>query len=185
MAAEATNLIELYKEATEFTKRMMEGVQPQQRWDPTPCEDWNVQELVNHLVRGANGMSALLAGEEITPNHNDGDAEDFGIGVEKVLDLAKLPGILEKNFTTPRGEITGAFRFSQMFMDVLIHGWDLAEATGQDGTMPEELVKACFDTWETRLDKARESGGPFGVDIPVDANASFQERLLGLFGRKP
>ena len=163
----------------------MEGIQPQQRWDPTPCDDWNVQELVNHLVRGANGMSALLAGEENTPNHNDGDAEDFGIGVDKVLELAKNPAILDKTFTGPRGEITGAFRFSQMFMDVLIHGWDLAEATGQDGTLPEELVKACLDIWEPRLDKEREPGGPFGVHVQVDESANIQERLLGLFGRTP
>lgn len=185
MVGDSTNLIELYKEATAFTKGMMEGIQPQQRWDPTPCEDWNVQEVVNHLVRGANGMSALLAGEEFTANHNDGDSEDFGIGVDKVLELAKSPDIMEKTFTTPRGEITGAFRFSQMFMDVLIHGWDLAEATGQDGTLPEQLVKACLDTWEPRLDKEREPGGPFGVHVEVDDSASLQDRLLGLFGRTP
>jgi uncharacterized protein (TIGR03086 family) len=68
------------------------------------------------------------------------------------------------------------------FIDVLIHGWDLAKATGQDTTLPADLVEACFDVVEPQRDILAASG-MFGSVVQVPEGASRQTELLALLGR--
>ena len=70
------------------------------------------------------------------------------------------------------------------FCDQLIHGWDLATATGQDATMPDDLAEAAFATLDGRLtDDQRRSAFKAAVEVPDDASA--QDKLLAYTGRRP
>ncbi|HJY94681.1 MAG TPA: TIGR03086 family protein, partial [Streptosporangiaceae bacterium] len=64
----------------------------------------------------------------------------------------------------------------------LVHGWDLAVATGQDYTLDPELIKACRQVIEPQLEAFR-SAGALGPEVTVPAGASAQTRLLALLGR--
>jgi len=68
------------------------------------------------------------------------------------------------------------------FLDVLIHGWDLARATGQDATLPADLVEACFEVVDPQRDLL-EASGMFGTVQSVPAGADRQTQLLAILGR--
>jgi catechol 2,3-dioxygenase len=72
---------------------------------------------------------------------------------------------------------------SMRILDVFVHGWDLASATGQDTTLDPELVDLLYAEWRPREQMVRASG-QFGqaVDVPDDASA--QARLMALLGRR-
>ncbi len=68
-------------------------------------------------------------------------------------------------------------------MDVLIHGWDLAEASGQDTTLDPALVKACLEVVEPQVEAFRAAGA-IGPAVPAAPEADPQTRLLALLGRR-
>jgi uncharacterized protein (TIGR03086 family) len=69
------------------------------------------------------------------------------------------------------------------FIDVLIHGWDVAESTGQDTNLPEELVQACWEVVEPQLSELGGSGA-FGTQVEVPEGADLQTKLLAALGRR-
>jgi uncharacterized protein (TIGR03086 family) len=68
------------------------------------------------------------------------------------------------------------------FIDVLVHGWDVAASTGQDTALDTELVEACWAVVEPQLDQLVDSGA-FGTDPEIPGDASPQTRLLAALGR--
>ena len=72
-----------------------------------------------------------------------------------------------------------------MFIDVFIHGWDIAKAIGHDPTLDAQLVEICYALVEPRRERYRESRG-FGAGNAVDAppGADLQTRLLAILGRR-
>ena len=81
------------------------------------------------------------------------------------------------------GPVPGEIYAGHRFLDVLIHGWDLAKATGQDTTLPADLVEACFEVVEPQRELLAASG-MFGSDVEVPGGADRQTQLLAELGRK-
>ncbi len=173
---------ELYEEAVRATGKIMAAIQPGQLNNPTPCTEWNVQAVLNHLATGAARALATMSGTEAQEPTGDATAADFADTTSKVLELAKAPGAMEKTVTTRRGDVPAGEFLTGSFMDTLIHGWDLAVATDQDTTLPGVLVEACYAAFEPRIDKER-TGGPFATYVAMPEAASTQAKLLGLLGR--
>lgn len=70
-------------------------------------------------------------------------------------------------------------------MDNLVHTWDLATATGQDRRLDPELVEACIALFLPEMPERGRQAGIVGPAVPVGADASPQDRLLGAMGRHP
>jgi uncharacterized protein (TIGR03086 family) len=79
--------------------------------------------------------------------------------------------------------VPGSVYAGHRFIDVLIHGWDLAVATHQNTRMDPGLVEACFAVLEPQLGQLQASGA-FGTEVAVPADADPQTRLLAVLGRK-
>ena len=173
----------LYEGAVQWTGAKLKGVQPQQQKDPTPCTDWDVPALMNHLVDGATRAVAVLSGTEYQKPSVDGTASDYEALTNKALEFVKAPGAMEKIVKGFRGDVVAGEYLVGSFMDTLTHGWDLAVATKQDATMPAHLAEACYTIYEPRKDRMR-GGTAFGPEVEVPENASTQVKLLGIFGRK-
>ena len=82
------------------------------------------------------------------------------------------------------GPVPGSVYAGHRFVDVLIHGWDLAVATKQDATLDPELVEACWEVVRPQADLLKASG-MFGADTGAPPDASSQDRLLAALGRTP
>jgi len=138
---------------------------------------------MNHIVNGAARCRAVIQGEQHEQGTNDVDADEFGPALEGLVALLKEPGTLDKTVTTRRGETKVADFMTNMLMDVTVHGWDLAKATGQDTTIAAPIVEFLFEVFEPRADAMRESGA-FGPKQDVAEDADTQTKLLATLGRK-
>ena len=179
------NPADLYEAAVKNTREIVAGVKESQLNDSTPCTEWNVQTLMNHLLDGTGYATGALAGNEPqAAPQADSPAEAYDIGTSNVLGVMRTPGVLETKVQSPFGEIPAMeFAFGS-FMDTLIHGWDLAKATGQNTELPAELVGVCSAILTPEaLDGMR--GGPIGPAIEVSDDASTQDKMIANFGRKP
>jgi uncharacterized protein (TIGR03086 family) len=71
-------------------------------------------------------------------------------------------------------------------VDTLVHGWDLARATGQDSTLDAALATAALEFCRPAItDEIRAGRGAFAAIVPVADDASPTDRLVGFLGRQP
>ncbi len=182
----------LHRAALERTRTTVAGIIDADWPRPTPCEDWDVRTLLNHVVSGNFWAARLGAGETIA---HVGDALDGDVlGAEPLATydasaavaaaVFERPGALEAPCAVSYGPVPGSVYAGHRFLDVLVHGWDLAAGTDQDRDLPEDLVVACWEIMEPQLDMVLTSG-MFGEHHDVPAGAPPQERLLRTLGRDP
>jgi uncharacterized protein (TIGR03086 family) len=176
------------------TERIVGRVRPDQYATSTPCTEWDVRSLLNHLVGTLHLGAALLS--DIPPAINmapgelpdidlvgDDAAKAYRLGVEGLL-AAAGGGALQRTHTTPLGEMPGGVLGDFTTLDVLVHGWDLATATGQDPTLDVALAEQVLGfARQTISDDTR--GPRIGPEITVGPGASPTDRLVGYLGRRP
>jgi len=174
------DLLDLYERASDWTTSKVAGATS--KLDaPTPCDQWDVRTLLNHMletqkyfVGSAQGVDASPPAPSPPELLGDDPLADFVRARGEMLTTYGEPGVIEK--TGPSLGIA--------FSDQLLHGWDLAKATGQDTTMPEGLPDAAFEMIHGRFTDDQRKG-VFKPEIDVPADASAQEKLLAYTGRKP
>jgi len=185
MTQKATpNPIELYEAAVKATRKVVAGVKTEQVAKQTPCDKWNVQQLVEHMVQANGYLTSFMTGSKPAAAPAKSVIEAYDAATNAALKAIKAPGALEKKGKGPMGDMTGAQMVGMIFSDTLIHGWDLAKATGQAATLDAKLAEASYGMVAPHADGARKAGA-FGPAVAVPANASPQDKLLGLTGRKP
>jgi uncharacterized protein (TIGR03086 family) len=183
--AEPPDPVALYRAATDRAITVVDAVQSGQLGSPTPCTEWTVQQLIDHLVGGTEYLlSAAERREPTQPTHATG--ADYRRGVENVLTALKRPGVMERACISPLGfEWPVAQAVAETFMDVLIHTWDLARATGQDDKLDPKLVDACTAMFLPEMPERGRAAGIVGPAVEVGAESSPQDRLLAAMGRHP
>lgn len=175
----------LYRAATDRAIAVAGAVRPDQLGSPTPCTDWTVQQLIDHLVDGTDYLLSATTGGE--PAHlRRATAADYRRGVGEVLNALTSPGALERTCMSPLGfEWPVSQAVAGTFMDVLIHTWDLARATDQDDTLDPALVQACTNMFLPDMPERGRAAGIIGPAVKVGDDASLQDRLLAAMGRHP
>jgi uncharacterized protein (TIGR03086 family) len=176
----APDLLDLYDRASAWATEKVAGA-VRQLGDPTPCEEWDVRTLLNHMLETQRYFISSARGEDASPPSpsppeliSADPGADFEQARAELLEAFGAPGVVEK--TGPALGIA--------FSDVLLHGWDLARATGQDEVMPFGLPKAAYDMIHGRFtDEQRR--GVFAPEVPVGPDATPQDRLLAYTGRDP
>jgi uncharacterized protein (TIGR03086 family) len=179
------NPVELYRSATARAVEVAQGITSEQLSWPTPCSDWTVQDILDHLVFGTGYLAAAL-GAEPDEVPSGATAAQFEAGVALCLGRMADPANLAVRSSSPLGfEWSGLEATAGTFMDVLVHTWDLAEATGQDTTLDPVLVEACTSMFLPDMPVAGRAAGIIGSAVEVGADAPPQDRLLGALGRRP
>lgn len=172
------DLMDLYQRASEWTGTKVKAAASKLD-DRTPCDEWDVRTLLNHVLDTQQYFTETARGREASPPGptppsliGDDPVAAFDKARQATVDAFSEPGVIEK--TGPSLGIA--------FSDVLLHGWDLAKAAGQDATMPEGLAQAAYDTIHGKFtDEQRQ--GLFKPEIEVADGASPQEKLLAYTGR--
>jgi len=163
-------------------------VRPDQLGLPTPCALWDVRALIGHLVE-ANQLFAVAAGAEPAVLPADDPLAAYPASTEAVRRAWHQPGVLDRHVRLPFGALLGAVAVRMHFVDHLVHGWDLAVATGQDATLDPVLASAAHDEMTTALAGVPRgpdvAGGPFGPPVPWPDDAPVHERLVAFLGRRP
>jgi uncharacterized protein (TIGR03086 family) len=172
--------LDLYERASAWTSSKVAGA-TESLDAPTPNDQWDVRTLLNHMLETQRYFVGAARGEDVSPPApsppellGDDPLADFEQARSEVLSTYGAPGVIEK--TGPSIGIA--------FSDQLLHGWDLAKATGQDATMPEGLPEAAYDMIHGRFTDDQRKG-VFKPEIEVPADAPAQDKLLAYTGRKP
>ena len=166
--------------------RLVDGVTEQQFGDPTPCPGWSVAVILDHMI----GLTdAFTDGARKTRRHDAPEpTADLPAGWRDLL-RAQLDGLAEAwrdpaawsgeatvGGVTMPAELTAALAADEL----VVHGWDLARATGQPYQADPVLVRAALVFAEKF---SGMEGGPFGPPVTVPADAPDLDRLLGYAGR--
>ncbi len=162
-------------------------------WDgPTPCAEWDVRDLVNHVVGEDRWTKPLLDGRTIAEVGDSLDGDLLGsdpalaareAGAEASDAVAeRLP--LGRPVQLSYGEESAEEYIRQLLADHAVHTWDLLAATGQDRTLDPALVADVAD-WFADREEAYRSGGAIGPRPDSPSADDPQARLLSAFGRDP
>jgi len=175
--------VELFEAATSLTLARLHGVAPDRSTDPTPCAQWDVQALIDHIAGGPAYLLGAL-GEPVEVS--GADASTYAQLRERCLAALRRPGADAARCVSPLGfEWSVTEAAAGTFMDQLVHTWDLAVATGQDTRLDPRLVEACVAMFLPDMPERGRAAGLIGPAVPVPADASAQVRLLAAMGRQP
>lgn len=180
--------VDLYEASVKNTRKTFAGVKPNQMKDPTPCDKWDVTKLMEHISGGFGmGAGVFASGVGTMEAHDAAKAgltpADYDKESKRMVELVKKPGMMDKKVKTPMGEMPGGQFLTILFVDNLVHGWDLAKATKQGTNLPKDLVEAAYAAMSPQFADLAKSGA-FKPAIKVADKASTQEKLMAGLGRK-
>jgi uncharacterized protein (TIGR03086 family) len=178
----AMEFYELMREAARGAVTVVEGVKPDRLGDPTPCEDWNVGALIEHLVTWAGHGSELAARKE--PFDGTPYQADVAEQLERAAAAWGETGALEGMSYMARAEMPSLVVAKLYLTELVVHGWDLARATGQEAVVGEDLAAATLEAVTMTAEQGR-AYGILGPEVIVPASASTLDRALAMSGRDP
>ena len=165
---------------------LLAEVRPGQWKEPTPCTEWNVREVVAHLV-GMDLVFAAMIEDGPMPERGADRLGDDPVGAYRSSSTSLLaafsgPGVLERSYSGPLGSATGAERLQIRLYDLLAHGWDIAQAIQIPARLPEDLAEQALAFAQAQL-APQSRAGRFAEPRPVEETAPAIDRLAAFLGR--
>lgn len=187
----AVDLPEIHARALAHTTGSIAGIGADQWSQQSTCDAWSVRELANHIVSGNLWVPELVDGKTIDEVGDRLDGDQLGddptaayeASAAKAVAAFFEPDAMERPVAVSYGPVPGEVYCGHRFIDVLIHGWDVAKSTDQDTSLPADLVEACWQVVEPQKDLLAGSG-MFGTDTSAEGGDR-QTTLLRLLGREP
>ncbi len=184
-----SDLYALHRQALDATGAYVAGTTADHLGAPTPCVDWDVRGLLNHIIGGNLWVVPLVGGKTIAEvgDSLDGDhvGDDAGAAYTASAEAAAAAFAAappDAPCKVSYGPIPAEAYVGHRFVDVLVHGWDLAVATGQDTTLDPAMVDACWTLLLPELEMLQASG-MFGTPGAAPAEGGRQAQLLAALGR--
>ena len=176
------DLIDRYAEAAAgFTSRL-DAVADDQWSNPTPCTDWDVRQLVDHVITIQRQIPEGL-GVPVADDGADIKGEWTAVRAAAVEAL-RQPGVLERTMPGRGGEVPVQMALMPRLSDLILHSWDLARATGGDHRIDPDTAAVVLEFLEPN-DEILRSSGTFGPKIDPPPGADAGVKLLFFSGRRP
>lgn len=156
----------------------------------TPCEGWNVTALLNHMIsalimfRDAGDLGAVDPATFATDQIGADASHSFETAGKAAVAAWSSPGKVDGMANLPFGEFPAAFALQLPAMDMVVHGWDLAKATGQSVDWNAALVADTLRFCEATFTNPEMRGHDFAPPVAVSADADELTRLIALMGRQ-
>ena len=188
---ETTNLHAEMAAAAAQAARVVSGA-PSAPDAPTPCADWDLRTLLNHTIlwtsysaeRRAHGES--VAQELMTKDFTaePGYQADYAAQIGRAVQAWSDPKAWEGDIGVMGDATPAADVGAMLIMEMALHGWDVARATGQEYVCDDAVAAAVLDTVEAQAELFRKYQG-FKDIVPVPDRAPTFDRALSLSGRDP
>lgn len=180
---------DLFNEAVKEASGWVLRVEPEWLSKPTPCADWDLKALVNHMVYELAWMQDLLIGKTIAEVGSKYDGDLIGNDVPRAwrkalmfamdaVEKADLAAIVHLSY----GDFSAEHYIRESGADMLIHGWDVGQAIGCSVVFDTRVAQAVLDFVKPRAEEFKQSG-LFGEPLPTQDSDSIQTKLLAFFGR--
>jgi uncharacterized protein (TIGR03086 family) len=190
------DLLPAFERAVTSTAEIVKATPAAKLDAPTPCTEWDVRALLNHVI-GTLWLAEALFGDQ-APRYPmapgslppadlaDGDpAAAYAKAAAAALAAASAGDALTRLHLTPLGEMPGPGLAGFTTLDILVHGWDLARATGQPADLDGRLAAHVLGFAEQALATPEGRAGRIGPAVPVAADAPVTQRLVAFLGRRP
>ena len=181
-----TEIADRYRAHADAFEDKVSAVRPEQWSNPSPCAKWSARDVVDHIVAMHGYMLSPLGrrlGSEVSVAADPLAA--FRAARAAVEEVLGDPALAGTRCETPTGPMTVEDQIDQVVSDDLVlHGWDLARATGQDWEVPAAAAEQAGQFLAGFAAQGREMG-LFAEPVPVVAHATALDRALGLSGRDP
>jgi uncharacterized protein (TIGR03086 family) len=185
------DITQLHRRAVENFAQKTQQVSDDQWSQPTPCTEWDVRALVNHVVGEEWWVRPLAEGKTIEEVGSSFDGDLLGDDPAAAVSAASAEAADAMDAHIPEhpmvhlsfGDTPIEEYAMQMLADHLVHGWDLAAAAGMDRTLDPELVSVVHAWFVPQVDAWRAAGA-IGPPVEIDADDP-QSELLSLYGRHP
>ncbi len=190
--AAMTDALSLHATALDEFDRRVRAVRSDQWHEPTPCSDWDVRTLVDHLVTEQLWVPLLLDGATVEDVGDRFDGDQLGDDPVAAWSRASAaareafaaPGALHRPVELSYGRRPAEGYCQEMTMDLAVHAWDLARGIGADERLDSDLVAAVHEAVAQHAEQLAATG-LFDPPVPVADDADTQTRLLALLGRRP
>ena len=157
---------------------VLAGVHPDQLSQSTPCQDWDVERLVRHLVATPGKFAAMLRGEQ--PDWGDDPpvpghewASTFRVAADDLIHLWHQ-----------QGDATDERTADMQTSELAVHAWDLATATGHPDGLDEGVARRALDFMSAGLTEDNR-GDAFAAPVEAPDDAPVYHRLAAFAGRQP
>ncbi|GGZ20712.1 TIGR03086 family protein [Streptomyces inusitatus] len=181
--------------AADAVARLLDGVADGQLGEPTPCPGYTVEGLLGHLTGLATafrdtalkdlGPTTDTAPDSALPTLDD----DWRTALpERLGELATAwTGPEAWEGTTRAGGVTlpAPVAGQVALNELVVHGWDLARATGQPYSLPEASLRVSYELLAAAGDDDPLRGTNFGPAVPIPGNAPLLDQVIALSGRSP
>jgi uncharacterized protein (TIGR03086 family) len=178
----------------EFSARVHAIAEDQWR-APTPCAEWTVADLVDHLIDEQRWAAPLMHGQDLEaagkvvegsrslPVDGANLAQEWDEAATASAEAFTAPGALERRVELSRGATPATTYLEEMIFDLVLHAWDLGKAIGYADPLPDDLVAVVQSKVAAMGDLS--STGLFDAPVDVPADASAIDKLVAQTGRKP
>jgi len=190
------DLLTAFEGAVASTAEIVKGTPDSQAGAPTPCADWDVRALLNHLVGTLWLADGLLADREprflMPPGGlpsadlvGDDPVAAYAEASSAALASAASGDALTRVHVTPLGDMPGPVLAGFTTLDILMHGWDLAKATGQPTDLDGRLAAHVLRFAEQALATPESRASRIAPPVAVSADAPVTQQLAAFLGRQP
>lgn len=167
---------------------LVDSIEPHQLDGATPCAKFNVHDVLNHMITLGGTFAYSFRGEEppeIAAPDTAGrvPAAEFRKAMEDLLDAVNSPGAMERTVNSPVGAMPGETFARLVAFDGLVHGWDLARATGSDYQLPSAVIAGVDEFARAALTADMRDGDTFKEATTPPAGAGAIERVAAFSGR--
>ncbi len=184
-----------FDRAVASTAGIVKQIGPEQLLAQTPCTEWSVRDLLNHVIGTLWLVSTLFADEvpqrasgpgglPVEDLAGDDPAAAYADAAAAALASAARKGALVASHQTPLGEMPGPFLAGFTTLDVFVHGWDLAKATGQSVDLDRDLA-AHLLTFARQAITDETRAPRIGPEVAAPEDAPVVDRLVAYLGRHP
>lgn len=186
----------IYLDRLGITAGLVDNVKPDHLSNPTPCADFDVHRLLNHIIGGASGLAMAVAGQgDMDPKASPPDfvteaGGDASTPMKNAVEMARsawtAEGALEQESVPVGAGMPAKMALRIALLEAVVHGWDLAKATDQAYEIPDQLAEPMLSGLIQAFGNApREPGGFFGPAVAVPDDASAADKLIAFTGRTP
>ena len=171
-------------DATNEMMRLIGNVDGSELDSATPCEDWTVADLIEHVLGSAGAFTAAANRENFTGAPSRSDRENADVILKTLAAAWDQDGAQEGTTIAGGNEMPAQIWAAVALDELVIHGWDLAKATGQSFNVTELDTVLCLEFTNEMAKPGQEAGreGMWGPVVSADGGDAFA-RVLGNTGR--
>jgi uncharacterized protein (TIGR03086 family) len=177
--------IESLDQAFQHARRVIGGVQTVQLGDKTPCPEWTVRDLLEHMIGVVAGLGAAVGGGPREPFALGADpAAQFDAVSASAISAWRAPGVADRIIDGGAGPMPGGVLAGINLLDTATHTWDLATATGQPAALPADVASAALEAAHAII-APEVRAGRFAPEVTTAEGADTTQQLVAFLGRQP